>query len=153
MGPLPTGTAQSWLTVAAVVLSQLFTLLLIGGIAHVLRRKGRVPLGERSLPRGAAAAAKGIRAGRLSGRVQPWAVASVIVGLTLLSPIFAFLMVISAEILIDLLIEAGTTAVCAVAVGAVGWVLFRKISSQSDAVVPSQLKHEPDEGAIAVPPV
>jgi cbb3-type cytochrome oxidase subunit 3 len=41
MGPIETGMAQSWLTVPAVVLSQLFTLLFIGGIARVLRRKGR----------------------------------------------------------------------------------------------------------------
>ena len=43
MEPLPTGMAQSWLTVAAVVLSELFTLMFIGGIARVLRCKGRGP--------------------------------------------------------------------------------------------------------------
>lgn len=41
MGPIATEMAQSWLTVPVVVLSQLFTLLFIGGIARVLRRKGR----------------------------------------------------------------------------------------------------------------
>ena len=41
MGPIATGMAQSWLTVPVVVLSQLFTLLFIGGFARVLRRKGR----------------------------------------------------------------------------------------------------------------
>jgi hypothetical protein len=38
MRPLLTGIAQSWLTVAAAVLSQLFTLLFIDVIGRVIRR-------------------------------------------------------------------------------------------------------------------
>jgi hypothetical protein len=79
-------------------------------------------------------------------------VASVIAALILLSPVVAFLMVILAELLIDVLTEAGTTAACAVAVGAVGWVLFRRISSEPDPAVQSRPEQEPDEGAIAAPP-
>jgi uncharacterized membrane protein YfcA len=40
--------AQSWLTVPTVVLSQMFTLLFIGIIGRVVRRKAQRPLGERS---------------------------------------------------------------------------------------------------------
>ena len=39
MGALSTGMMQSWLTVPTVVLSQIFTLLFIGLIGRVVRRK------------------------------------------------------------------------------------------------------------------
>jgi hypothetical protein len=58
--------------------------------------------------------------------VRNWAVAAAIAALILLSPIVAFLMVITAEMLIDVVIEARVTAICAAAAGAIGWVLFRK---------------------------
>jgi hypothetical protein len=86
-------------------------------------------------------------------RIRYGTVASVIAALILLSPVVAFLMVILAELLIDVLTEAGTTAVCAAAIGAVGWVLFRKITSEPDPAVQSRPEQEPDEGAIAAPPV
>jgi hypothetical protein len=54
-------------------------------------------------------------------------VASVIAVLILLSPIVALLAVIAAEVLIDGLMEAGVTGVSAIAIGAVGWVQFRRI--------------------------
>ena len=44
----------------------------------------------------------------------------------LLSPALAFLMVIAAELVIDLAMEVGAPAVWPVAAGAVGWVLLRK---------------------------
>ena len=59
--------------------------------------------------------------------IRYWTVAWVIAGLILLSPIVAFLMVIGAEVLIDGLMEAGVTAVSAIAIGAVGWVQFLRI--------------------------
>jgi hypothetical protein len=58
--------------------------------------------------------------------VRNWAVAAAIAALILLSPIVAFLMVITAEMLIDVVIEARVTAICAAAAGAIGWALFRK---------------------------
>jgi hypothetical protein len=58
--------------------------------------------------------------------VRDWAAGSVIVALILLSPIVAFLVVIAAEMLIDLVIEVGAAAVCVVAAGAIGLVLLRK---------------------------
>ena len=41
MGALLTGMVQSWLNVATVVLSQLFTLLFIGIVGRLLQRKSR----------------------------------------------------------------------------------------------------------------
>ena len=85
--------------------------------------------------------------------LRTWVVWSVVAAVLLVSPVLAFLMIISAEMLIDLLMEAGTTAVCAVAIGATGWVLFRRILSQPDPAVQSRPEQEPDEAAIAVPPI
>jgi nitrate reductase gamma subunit len=48
--------------------------------------------------------------------------------LVLLSPVIAFLMIITAEVLIDLLMEAGVIGVCAIAAGLIGWALFRRMS-------------------------
>ena len=60
-------------------------------------------------------------------------VASVIAALILLSPVVAFLTVISAELLIDLLREVRTAAIyAAAAAGAVAWVLFRKFWPQPE---------------------
>jgi hypothetical protein len=59
-------------------------------------------------------------------------VASVIAALILLSPVVAFLTVISAELLIDLLREVRTAAIYGAAAGAVTWVLFRKFWPQPE---------------------
>ena len=59
--------------------------------------------------------------------IRYWTVASIIVALILLSPVIAFLMVIAAEVLIDALMEADVTGVSAIAIGALGWVQFRRI--------------------------
>ena len=47
--------------------------------------------------------------------------------LILLSPVVAFLMVMTTEVLIEGLLEAGVTAVSAIVIGAFGCVLFRRI--------------------------
>jgi hypothetical protein len=60
-------------------------------------------------------------------------VGSVIAALILFSPVIAFLMVIVAEMQIDLLMESGTIADCAIAVGAIGWLLCRKFWPQPEA--------------------
>ena len=65
----------------------------------------------------------------------------------------AFLLIIAAEMLIDLLMEAGTTAVCAVAIGAVGWVLFPRFRQPSGEKPQSGPGVVYDEGAIAAPPI
>ena len=131
MQPLPTGLAQSCLIVAAVALSQILTSLFIGAVGRVLRRKARRPLGERS-PRHAATPAKALGAGRLSSNIRDLTVASVIVGLILLSPTVAFLMVIAAEMVIDFVMEAGArTVLSLLMVGALGWLVSRKQSPPS----------------------
>ena len=82
-----------------------------------------------------------------------WAAVSSIVILILLSPVVAFLMIIAAEVLIDGLIEARTTAVGAVAVGVLGWVLFRKFWAFRDKAPRSEPELASVETAIATPPV
>ena len=81
--------------------------------------------------------------------VRNLAVKSGIAALILASPTIAFLLAIAAELLVDLLIEAGATAVSAIAVGAIGWVLFRKFWPLPR---PEQ-KLVPDEPAIATSPI
>ena len=58
--------------------------------------------------------------------IRNYAFGSAITALILLSPVVAFLMVIAAEMLIDLLMVGGTSVVCAVAAGGIGLVLSRK---------------------------
>jgi hypothetical protein len=78
--------------------------------------------------------------------LRTWAGRLGILAVILLSPIFGSLMLIAAEILIDLLMEAGAIGVYAIAGGAVGWVLFRRMSPHPERVPMS------DEAAIAAPP-
>ena len=66
----------------------------------------------------------------LSKPVNPiryYAFGSVIMAFILLSPVIVFLMVIAAEMLIDLLMVGGTSTVCTVAAGGIGLVLSRKL--------------------------
>lgn len=65
-------------------------------------------------------------------RIRYGTVASVIAALILLSPVVAFLTVISAELLIDLLREVRTAAIYTAAAGVVAWVLFRKFWPQPE---------------------
>ena len=81
------------------------------------------------------------------GSVRNWAAGSAIVALILLSPIVAFLVVILAEMLIDLVMEVGVPVVCVVAAAVIGWVLFRRMSS--DPELAHQSEPETDETAIA----
>jgi hypothetical protein len=67
--------------------------------------------------------------------IRSYAVRSAITVLVLLSPVIAYLMSITTEALIDLLIAAGPTTVCAVSTGAVGLVLFRKFWRRAYAAV------------------
>ena len=85
--------------------------------------------------------------------VRYWTVASMIAGLILLSPIVAFLMIISAEMLIDLLMGAGTTVFYTIAVGAVGRLLVRRFWRPSDSAAQAGPGVVSDETAIAARPV
>ena len=71
------------------------------------------------------------------GSLPAWAV-SIIAAVVLLSPALAFLMALAAEILIDLLNEAGVPIYFApIVTVAVGWLLFRKLwpRAEDDATV------------------
>jgi hypothetical protein len=85
--------------------------------------------------------------------VRKWAVGSVIAALILFSPIVAFLMLMVLEIQLDLLMEAGMAADCTIAAGAIGWVLYRKFWPHSEEEPQWEREQEPDETAIAAPPM
>lgn len=86
-------------------------------------------------------------------RVRGWTVASVIAGLILLSPVVAFLMVLSAEMLIDLLMETGAIGVCAIAAVSIGRAVFRRMSRHPSVAPQPVTERVYDDGAIAVPPI
>jgi hypothetical protein len=58
--------------------------------------------------------------------IRGYAIGAAISAFILFSPIVAFLTLIAAEAAIDLLRMGGAGAVCAIAAGAIGLVLFRK---------------------------
>jgi hypothetical protein len=78
----------------------------------------------------------------LSKRVDPvrsYVIGAGISALILLSPVIALLALIAAEALVDVLIAVGPSTDCAIGIGAVGLVLFRRSSRraldlQTDAV-------------------
>jgi protein-S-isoprenylcysteine O-methyltransferase Ste14 len=82
-----------------------------------------------------------------------WAAGAAIAALMVLSPVVALLMVITAEMLIDLVIEAGAAAVCTVTAGVIGWVLFRRMSSHPGAAPQSGSEQVSDEAVMAAPPM
>jgi hypothetical protein len=84
--------------------------------------------------------------------VRNWAVGLVIAALFLLSPAVAFLMAIAAEVVIDLMMEAGLAAICAVVAGVIGWVLFRKRASHPEPLHQLGWDLVLDEAATAPPP-
>ena len=58
--------------------------------------------------------------------VRNWASAAIVACLILFAPIIAFVVVVTAEMLGDLLARAGATAIWPVVAGAMAWVLSRK---------------------------
>ena len=63
--------------------------------------------------------------------IRNWASGVLVAALILVGPIIAVLVVISAEMLIDVVTRAGATVFWPVVAGAVAWVLFRKFEGQS----------------------
>jgi len=59
-----------------------------------------------------------------------WASGVLVAALTLLGPILAFVLVVAAEMLMDLVANAGATVIWPVVVGAMTWVLLRKFGGQ-----------------------
>jgi hypothetical protein len=58
--------------------------------------------------------------------VRNWALGLLLAALILSAPVIAFVMVVTVEMLTDLMAKMGATAVWPVAAAAVGWVLLRK---------------------------
>jgi hypothetical protein len=79
--------------------------------------------------------------------------AVVITALILFIPVVAFLMVIAAEMLIDLLMVGGTSAVCVVAAGSIGLVLSRKFWRRPEVVHQAEPELVPGETSIAAAPM
>ena len=85
--------------------------------------------------------------------IRNYAFGSVIMAFILLSPVIVFLMVIAAEMLIDLLMVGGTSAVCVVAVGGIGLVLSRKFWRRPEVVRQSAPELVPGETSVAAAPM
>jgi hypothetical protein len=62
--------------------------------------------------------------------VRNWALGLLLAALILFAPVIAFVMVVTVEMLTDLMAKMGATAVWPVAAAAVGWVLLRKYGWQ-----------------------
>jgi hypothetical protein len=58
--------------------------------------------------------------------VRNWAFGLITAALILCGPIIALVMIITVEMLTDLVTKVGATAIWPVAAGAMGWVLLRK---------------------------
>jgi hypothetical protein len=71
--------------------------------------------------------------------VRNWVFGLAMAALILSAPIIAFAIVITVEMLTDLVTKVGATAVWPVAAGAMGWVLLRKYTAQPH---PRQLRSE-----------
>jgi hypothetical protein len=89
---------------------------------------------------------------KLANPIQNYAFGSVITALAVLSPVVAFLMVIAAEMLIDILMVGGTSAACAVAAGGIGLVLSRKFWCP-EVVLQSEPELVAGETSIAAAPM
>ena len=93
---------------------------------------------------------------RVSKPVNPmrnYAVGSAITALILFGPVLAFLVVIAAEMLTDLLMVGGTSAVCAVAAGGIGLALSRKFWWHPAVVHEVEPELVPGETATATAPM
>lgn len=67
-----------------------------------------------------------------------WAIWSIVVPLVLLSPVIAFLLAMSAEILVFALVDAGAMARVLLGVGLAGLVLLRRLRPASQRAASSQ---------------
>jgi hypothetical protein len=85
--------------------------------------------------------------------IRNYAVGSMITALILLGPVVTFLMVIAAQILIDLLMVGGISAVCAVVAGSIGLVMSRKFWRRPEVVDQAEPELVPGETSIAAAPM
>jgi hypothetical protein len=84
--------------------------------------------------------------------VRNWAAGSAIAALILLIPVIASLIVITAEVLIDFVIEARVATVCIVAAFLISWFLLPRKSKRPGMAIQSRSEEETGETAIAAPP-
>ena len=63
--------------------------------------------------------------------VRNWASGFIVAALVLLAPIIAFVVVVAAEMLTDLLARLGAPVVWPLVAAALGWVLLRKFGWQA----------------------
>ena len=62
--------------------------------------------------------------------VRNWASSFIVAALILFAPVIAFVLVVTVEMLGDLMAQAGTTAIWPAVAGAMAWVLLRKFGGQ-----------------------
>jgi hypothetical protein len=79
---------------------------------------------------------KGSDRERAVSNIRNWASGVLVAALILLGPVIAFVMIVTAEMVIDLVTRLGAT--WPLAAVAVGWVLLRKFGGQTKA---SQLRN------------
>src|SRR5262249_5384682 len=101
-------------------------------------------------PRSSGKEAAKMNLSKLVNPIRNYTFGSVIAALVLLSPVITFLVVIAAEMLIDLLIVGATSAVCALAAGGIGLVLYRKFWRRPEVVYQSE--SEPVSGKTSIAP-
>ena len=63
--------------------------------------------------------------------IRNWASTAVVAALILLAPIIAFVVVVTLEMLGDLMARAGPTVIWPAVAGAMAWVLLRKFGGQT----------------------
>jgi hypothetical protein len=63
--------------------------------------------------------------------LRDWASGVLVAALILLGPIIAFVVIVAAEMLTDLLMKVGATVIWPAAAGALAWVLLRKFGGQA----------------------
>ena len=90
---------------------------------------------------------------KLAKSIRNYAFGSLAAALILLGPVVAFLVVITAEMLTDLLMVGGTSAVCAVVAGGIGLVLSRKYWRRTEVVHQSKPELVPGATSIAAAPM
>ena len=71
--------------------------------------------------------------------IRNWASTAIVASLILLAPIIAFVVVITVEMLGDLMARAGADAIWPVVAGGMAWVLLRKFGRQPET---SRLRSE-----------
>ena len=62
--------------------------------------------------------------------LRNWASGALVAALILLGPIIAFVVVVAAEMLTDLVTKVGATVIWPAVAGAMAWVLLRKFGGQ-----------------------